>query len=833
MSGVYVNGASTKNGFSRQKFSNSQWQGAIVVRASSASTATALADTMNAIIAQSQAGNLRYSQNDRDGIYNGLGNGKTAADCSSAVSYAVRIATGASNFNTATGTGTSMANALESTGAFMNAFTYVNNATTPLCPGDILIYPNGGHTAIVTEGNARNGSNAQFYSLNDKSRGYTTDLSASGSSGGGGLSGGGGSSGSFGGSFGFQYNNIGGGHSKFGVSASGEFQPRTQAPVIEPEEEYLPEELIEMIELGEITKEELEEFYDMYFIYTGRGGYSPHSDIPLTNRTYAWNRFSEVFGMQESCPLTQGNPGSWMMDNDGFVRDMAPELGAIMCFSGGERGYACVVEMILGNEVLVTSQVEGEDWSLKTRQKRYGMWDFGEYMFTGFIHNPTSYMGAEDESALETFCRIAEEAVGQGQGWVTGQTGILSPNGWSGAFVTACAKKAGSSLNIVIPNVDSVSTIGRVGVVRGMGKWYKGPIYGGGYCPSAGDIAIFRYNTTGTENIYKGDKAAIVVEGEGGSFRGVMGDDNGHITNKSYSCGSDYIVGYFSPDWERIDGTTASKIESRNILGLYTNGVSINDGMARTVAYVNDGYKPSISPSKVRLAAVNYTGLLANMYSVFGQAGTSTATSAELVVDYWTNTVKSYYQTEAGDFQGVSGEIMGMTGALAAGITSVLPGTGYYGTTTTAANVSVTATAQTVYSFLKGKGLSDAAATGIIANLQAESGFKTGAIGDKGTSAGLAQWHAGRMTAMQEYVGADWATNVSGQLNYLWAELRGSYSSVLKKLQQVPNTAEGARQATSIWIHDYEVPAGYNDPNSSVYTTRHEYANGYWERIGK
>ena len=108
MAGVYVNGAGSKNNFSVQEFRNSQWSGAIVVRATSTGTANSLVSTMNSIIAQSQAGKLVYSQDNRGSIYTkGLGNGTAAADCSSAVSYAVRQATGISTFNSATGTGTS------------------------------------------------------------------------------------------------------------------------------------------------------------------------------------------------------------------------------------------------------------------------------------------------------------------------------------------------------------------------------------------------------------------------------------------------------------------------------------------------------------------------------------------------------------------------------------------------------------------------------------------------------------------------------------------------------------------------------------------------------
>ena len=569
----------------------------------------------------------------------------------------------------------------------------------------------------------------------------------------------------------------------------------------------------------------------MYYIYEGRGGYSPFDDVPVTNKKYAYDRYAEILECQDCCPLPQGDPGSWP-SSMGEV-SMAPELGSVMCFSNtkGGPGYACIVEEIFANEVLITSQMEDGNFSLETREKRYGAWDFDTYMFTGFIHNPASWMGAEDESALETFLRIADEQVGSGSEWTMSQTGILSPNGWSAAFIVACSKRAGSSLNIVIPNVDSVSTIGRVGVLRGMGTWHKGSIYGGGYEPSAGDIAIFRYHSTGRENIYQGSKAVIVVESDGGSFEGVMGDDGGHVSKKGYDTGCGFIAGYFSPNWESIDGTTASKKEYRDIQGLYTNGVSKYDACARTVCYVNSEYKPSISPSKVKLAAVNYTGLLANFYSVFGQAGISTASNSELVVDYWTNTVRSYYQQFPEDFESVSGQITNMVGAIAAGLTNTTASDmlGWYANSSGgehgAAQVSVTATVKEVYDFLIKKGLNSAAATAVLANIQAESGFKTGAVGDSGTSAGLAQWHNNRMTQMKNYVGADWATNVTGQLEYMWSELQSSYKGVLNTLQSVPNTLEGARQATAKWIKSYEVPQGYNDPNSAVYV-------GYTDKNG-
>ena len=56
-----------------------------------------------------------------------------------------------------------------------------------------------------------------------------------------------------------------------------------------------------------------------------------------------------------------------------------------------------------------------------------------------------------------------------------------------------------------------------------------------------------------------------------------------------------------------------------------------------------------------------------------------------------------------------------------------------------AANVSTTT--DQIWSFFKGKGYSDGAVAGILANIQCESGFRTTAVGDSGHAYGLCQWH--------------------------------------------------------------------------------------------
>lgn len=107
-------------------------------------------------------------------------------------------------------------------------------------------------------------------------------------------------------------------------------------------------------------------------------------------------------------------------------------------------------------------------------------------------------------------------------------------------------------------------------------------------------------------------------------------------------------------------------------------------------------------------------------------------------------------------------------------------------------------------------GFNMAAACGAAANVKRESDFKTGALGDGGTSYGICQWHAGRYTNLQNWCksnGKDYTT-LDGQLWYMKYELETSYkSSVLSYLLGVPNTSQGAYDAGYRWCLKFEIPA--------------------------
>lgn len=115
------------------------------------------------------------------------------------------------------------------------------------------------------------------------------------------------------------------------------------------------------------------------------------------------------------------------------------------------------------------------------------------------------------------------------------------------------------------------------------------------------------------------------------------------------------------------------------------------------------------------------------------------------------------------------------------------------------------ASAKVVIDFLVNKGLTKEQAIGIAANLQQESGFRTGILGDHGTSMGLAQWHADRMRNLKTWTAdnnLDYMT-VDGQLEFLWYELNTSEKSALNAIKST-DTPEDAAYAFTV---KFERPA--------------------------
>lgn len=226
---------------------------------------------------------------------------------------------------------------------------------------------------------------------------------------------------------------------------------------------------------------------------------------------------------------------------------------------------------------------------------------------------------------------------------------------------------------------------------------------------------------------------------------------------------------------------------------LYDSESTKEDACIREVAYL-DKDKPSIKSSNIKLSVVNYTGVLSSLFGVPQYIELS-------------NTTQDYSNT-----------------ALIDGLEDV---------------------PRQIVSSLQKKGLNTAAGIGIAANVYAECSFNIGQciIDSNGKrSYGMCMWNGDNGSAMVRYVGSDWRTNLTGQINFLWYDMTKRqpnwFKSMMKRkmnlnmtivqgLKSVSNNEAGARRAADIFVRCYENPL--NPDKQSV--KRQNYASDLWKKV--
>jgi murein DD-endopeptidase MepM/ murein hydrolase activator NlpD len=133
------------------------------------------------------------------------------------------------------------------------------------------------------------------------------------------------------------------------------------------------------------------------------------------------------------------------------------------------------------------------------------------------------------------------------------------------------------------------------------------------------------------------------------------------------------------------------------------------------------------------------------------------------------------------------------------------------GASVSAANVSkgVSASGKQLHAWLMSQGFSSNGATGILGNLIQESGLRTGAIGDNGTSFGIAQWHKGRGDNLKKFAASKGLsyTDLEAQKLFLLKEMK-TYPDMVKKLQD-PNI--GIVDAAALFMRKFERPKDQSD----------------------
>lgn len=130
----------------------------------------------------------------------------------------------------------------------------------------------------------------------------------------------------------------------------------------------------------------------------------------------------------------------------------------------------------------------------------------------------------------------------------------------------------------------------------------------------------------------------------------------------------------------------------------------------------------------------------------------------------------------------------------------------------------------TVYSILINTyGFSTAQASGIMANISAESSFISSS--DDGTSYGLMQWTGQRKQGLFTYASANNmdASTIEAQLAYMYYELQNDEKAAYNKLIACENTADGAYYAGYYFCYHYERPKNKKTRSTQRATSARDY----------
>lgn len=139
--------------------------------------------------------------------------------------------------------------------------------------------------------------------------------------------------------------------------------------------------------------------------------------------------------------------------------------------------------------------------------------------------------------------------------------------------------------------------------------------------------------------------------------------------------------------------------------------------------------------------------------------------------------------------------------------------------------------ARVIWNFLKAKGLSDAAAAGVLGNIQAECSFNPAAIEGNGEGHGLIQWSFGRresLLATAAAQGVDWR-NLQFQLEYLWDESLNPNSSYGQQLTESGFYTTNSPSTAAYLFHKYV--EGSADTEDMIRNNRCATAESWYSKL--
>lgn len=526
---------------------------------------------------------------------------------------------------------------------------------------------------------------------------------------------------------------------------------------------------------------------------------------------YAFGRFSEIMGTwANSCFNKNAGPDMWNACKAVYETGQVPQLGAAIIWTPQHVG---IVEQINDDgSIIVSESGWGASWlnrfwtSKCTKESGYTYPCSYVTSTLGFVYNPAVAKDASvsnismgnEEHPANRFVKEAESHVGSaGHAWVQSMT-TIGNQAWCAATCCAVAKACGFAGVIMPERQYTASGFGKSIIEDYGGTYIPGPVMGDTEAlPQPGDIILYTNDySSGTYNRgtkYSAYHVGIVKEVIGDTVVTIEGNTgNGEYKINNMNRHGSEIGWYARPDWTKVGGSMS---QSGIIISgdLYESESTRADALIREVAYMSTSGDISTRPIGVKLSVINYTGPLAQIIKSLGGTvvgGTSTEGSGTAIID---------------GLEPVPREIA---------------------------------------QYLINKGLPASTAIGILANIQAESGFRTDAINSSSGASGLCQWLGVRKDKMIQMAGSSWMSNLTGQLDYLWWEISTGKGftygmSTFEQLKSLPNTLEGAKKAARIFVAASERPFtwtsdNYDDPallsNPSV-IRREGFAEALWNKV--
>jgi len=146
-------------------------------------------------------------------------------------------------------------------------------------------------------------------------------------------------------------------------------------------------------------------YVDKNYIHTSFGGYNPCLIInPLTGSVipncvgFTWGRWRELLGEYHHL-YTGDAENCWYNTSDGYARGQDPKLGACICFYRSGGGHTAVVEKLIDENHIITSNSAygGTRFWTEIVEKIGGVWTrpYSGYTFQGFIYLPKAVLNID------------------------------------------------------------------------------------------------------------------------------------------------------------------------------------------------------------------------------------------------------------------------------------------------------------------------------------------------------------------------------------------------------------------------------------------------------